>query len=625
MSICQTKIITTRNSIIFTNTDNCTNCWYGCDHSSGNCSGQCAHGFFGPKCEQECPQCLDCDKLSGDCVSCHDRHYGKRCEFKCNENCMVGCRISGDCYKCNEGFYGMTCNLTCPSPNCRNGCERHTGNCTGWGCDSGFWGTMCNKSCPQNCGFTSCHQKDGTCQTCKDGYSGKTCEERCNYEHCSLCQFDVTTCFNCYHGWWGEHCDKKCTEHCSHPYCSQHTGKCGKCDHGYHGPYCEGTCNSVCETCSDNNTCDTCKTGFYGEDCKQRCPIRCTDCERDGKCKVCNSGYFGEECRCELSQCASNKESFCSSCKNETSWYPQEKGCCPCSDYCSSNSGDLLCNQTGCINECKDGYFGKHCLEPCSEHCLEGVKETCNNETGECQNGCKKGWHLPNCDYNCSLHFPHCNSCKEYLDNKNKPYVVCETCELGYYKELYSGLCKPCEHCQGGNMCDGTIGYCKWGCQKGWYAKREHYLCENPCPDNCTGGICEEIGGKCKTGCRPGSYGPHCLILCPSGCLNSTCEFRSGKCVLGCVPGQRGAYCNESCNAQCGVRGCREDDGLCKAFYWAFKIVFRDITEINVQSHAVPIALVKPVTRQGFVQQGVFLDGLVYFVKYLCLHKVSKI
>lgn len=480
---------------------------------------------------------------------------------------MIGCRISGECYKCNEGFYGMSCNLTCPSPNCRNGCERHTGNCTGWGCDAGFWGTMCNRTCPQNCGFTSCHQKDGSCQTCKDGYSGRTCDKKCDFEHCSLCQFDVTTCFNCFNGWWGDHCDKKCTDHCSHPYCSQHTGKCGKCDEGYYGPYCEGTCNSACKTCSDNNTCDTCKKGFYGHDCKQRCPNRCEDCERDGKCKTCTVGYFGEGCRCELAQCTNRTNNSCFSCQNETTWYPFQNGCCPCSDNCNSTLDDFLCTSNGCVNDCKDDSFGKHCLTSCSVHCADGDNEKCNNETGNCLNGCKVGWYLPHCDFNCGLHFPHCSSCKEYTDNKNKPYVVCEACKLGYYKELYSGLCKPCEHCVGGNMCDGRIGFCKWGCEKGWYARGTRYRCEYPCPDNCTGGVCEEIGGKCKSGCRRGSYGPHCLKFCPNDCLNSTCAFESGECVLGCVPGKRNAYCNESCSSQCGAKGCRQDDASCKGLY----------------------------------------------------------
>lgn len=547
----------------FVDVSNCTNCWWGCDSYSGNCSGQCAHGYFGPRCDQDCFQCLDCDKNSGVCVSCHDRHYGDRCEFKCNENCMVGCKISGDCYKCNEGFYGKTCNLTCPSPNCRNGCERFTGNCTDWGCNAGFWGPLCNKTCPENCGFTSCHQVDGTCQTCKDGYSGKTCSEKCNYEHCSLCQFDVSTCFNCYHGWWGDHCDKRCTNHCSHPYCSQHTGKCGKCNAGYYGPYCDGTCKSVCETCSDNSTCDTCKTGFYGFDCTQKCPGHCETCARDGKCIECRAGYFGNGCKCELSQCNDISKGVCSNCKNEKTWFPSQNGCCPCSNNCNLNNEGPICNSTGCVAGCREGFIGKDCDVSCSEHCVEKNNSTCSNETGECLYGCKQGWHLPHCDFNCSLNFPHCKSCKEYTDNKNKPYVVCETCKLGYYKELYSGHCKPCENCDG-NMCDGTIGSCNWGCEKGWYAKGRRYLCEYPCPDKCLNGDCEGIGGKCKLGCQQGFYGSHCLEPCPSQCLNRTCELTRGNCLLGCVSGARGTYCNESCSSRCGVKGCRQDDGHCK-------------------------------------------------------------
>lgn len=100
---------------------------------------------------------MDCDKKSGVCVFCYDCYYGDRCEFKCNENCMVGCNIFGDCYKCNEGFYGKICNMICLFLNCCNGCERYIGNCIDWGCNVGFWGLFCNKMCLENCGFMFCY------------------------------------------------------------------------------------------------------------------------------------------------------------------------------------------------------------------------------------------------------------------------------------------------------------------------------------------------------------------------------------------------------------------------------------------------------------------------------------
>lgn len=98
------------------------------------------------------------------------------------------------------------------------------------------------------------------------------------------------------------------------------------------------------------------------------------------------------------------------------------------------------------------------------------------------------------------MNFFYCKLCKEYIDNKNKFYVVCEICKLGYYKELYFGYCKFCENCDS-NMCDGIIGLCNWGCEKGWYVKGRWYLCEYFCFDKCLNGDCEGIGGKCKFGC----------------------------------------------------------------------------------------------------------------------------
>ncbi|XP_076089848.1 uncharacterized protein LOC143061381 isoform X2 [Mytilus galloprovincialis] len=549
-------------------TDNCTNCWYGCDQMTGNCSGQCSHGHYSYKCEKECPSCYDCNKTTGDCTACRNRHYGSKCEYKCPEHCMVGCYISGKCYVCNEGYWGTFCNLTCPSPHCRNGCERYTGNCTAWGCYGGFWGNECNRTCPQNCGYPDgngfCHQPHGTCQTCESGYSGSRCTERCNYENCSLCQFDVTTCYNCVDGWYGDHCDKKCPSHCSTKSCLQHTGKCRKCQNGFYGPYCDGMCRTTCDTCSDAFTCDTCKPGFHGENCQELCENNCKTCRRDGKCKTCKNGYFGDRCSCRISECTNVTNDLCTDCKKSINWYPLKNGCCPCSEHCIRNNNEPLCNQTGCINGCAEKYYGDHCIETCSDNCAEGNFSACNNETGSCEKGCKHGWHLPMCDFNCSLHYPHCKKCHEYTDRNNEnPRATCHICKSGHYSEFLTSFCKPCENCID-DECDGAIGFCTKGCRQGWYAKRTRYLCENYCSENCADRMCDGIGGACINGCGLGFYGKHCETECPKECLSATCKNSTGDCTIGCNLGFYGYTCNSTCQSRCGHQGCNQENGHCK-------------------------------------------------------------
>lgn len=44
------------------------------------------------------------------------------------------------------------------------------------GCDVGFYGENCTK-CPNNCLNDTCQVQTGYCFYCKDGFSGRMCEE----------------------------------------------------------------------------------------------------------------------------------------------------------------------------------------------------------------------------------------------------------------------------------------------------------------------------------------------------------------------------------------------------------------------------------------------------------------
>lgn len=49
------------------------------------------------------------------------------------------------------------------------------------------------------------------------------------------------------------------------------------------------------------------------------------------------------------------------------------------------------------IIECKFGYYGKNCLNECSENCI--VPKRCDMVTGQCDGeGCKPGWKPTTCD-----------------------------------------------------------------------------------------------------------------------------------------------------------------------------------------------------------------------------------
>lgn len=46
--------------------------------------------------------------------------------------------------------------------------------------------------------------------------------------------------------------------------------------------------------------------------------------------------------------------------------------------------------------ECPIGYYGRNCLQQCSENCY--VTSRCDRVTGQCDRGCKPGWRTITCD-----------------------------------------------------------------------------------------------------------------------------------------------------------------------------------------------------------------------------------
>ncbi|WAR24546.1 hypothetical protein MAR_038215, partial [Mya arenaria] len=150
-------------------------------------------------------------------------------------------------------------------------------------------------------------------------------------------------------------------------------GCLGKCKPGYFGQYCEETCSKECLKKACNKSSGICKdcTRTYLEGCTQECGQGCREkdgfprCDRkSGKClNGCVFNHYGNFCNV--------------SCRN-----------------CKRNSSVVLCDSNGvCLYGCENGYWDKKCNSKCSANCESNAYENrCNSSTGECLNGCTRGW-----------------------------------------------------------------------------------------------------------------------------------------------------------------------------------------------------------------------------------------
>ncbi|WAR20333.1 SREC-like protein [Mya arenaria] len=177
----------------------------------------------------------------------------------------------------------------------------------------------------------------------------------------------------CKPGKFDTFCVRKCLETCSNGRCDKSSGLCNTCASGYHGKHCQKTCsdeclNGICDKSS--GICKNC-TQTYLENCSQECGEECQEkngfsqCDRQsGKClNGCNLYHYGHYC---------NK-----TCKN-----------------CKGNSSNSPCDINGvCQFGCENDYWDKKCNSKCSANC-KGYDhgKRCNSSTGECLNGCTRGW-----------------------------------------------------------------------------------------------------------------------------------------------------------------------------------------------------------------------------------------
>ncbi|VDO40683.1 unnamed protein product [Onchocerca flexuosa] len=302
----------------------------GCECASGYtgtiCEDQCPEGTWGLNCKNAC-ECDGqiCNRITGECdcpngAKCDDSCPAARkqlCTFDISSgrtsegihsilslSCLYFSLTNG-----NTGFYGPSCNLPCQMT-CSNGrCDRKYGYCS---CPAGYYGEKCDQICPRfnygrNCRHVcncekeyseGCEPKSGKC-ICKSGFYGPFCKRRCPV------------------GFYGQSCTKKC-ECAKNQECDSATGDCiRKCRPGYTGDDCQNPCpagtygyncvqkcacetgaSQVCHHVTGTCTCrPVCPSGLYGPNCQHECVCRNngTCNSKDGSC-ICPAGYYGAAC-----------------------------------------------------------------------------------------------------------------------------------------------------------------------------------------------------------------------------------------------------------------------------------------------------------------------------------------
>ncbi|KAK3591235.1 hypothetical protein CHS0354_010600 [Potamilus streckersoni] len=369
-----------------------------CDPRTGKCTDGCLVGYYGEFCNYICSQhCVNksCSSLNGNC-NCEEGWFGSRCDRECPVNCdeCDGFAVSNTCSRCQQGWYGTHCEIACPE-NClqepyRDRCDKVTGQCN-MGCYGSMYGKFCNKTCSPNC-IGKCDQLSGNCSNgCVSAWYGPTCEQKCS-SSCKdaspgfrICDRDNGTCyFGCENGRYGETCDKICSYNCKNQTCVMTSGDCVVCMKGFYGTYCSQQCQGHCM----ESECDKlsgictrgCVPGYFGIKCDQVCSPNCIDykCDRDsGYCvEGCIDGFYGNTC----SQIC-NKNCLNNTCQQTTG---------TCNQGCKSGYMGALC-----VQGCYSGFFGENCEKSCGQCINDGP---CLPTNGKCPQGCALGWGKDTCD-----------------------------------------------------------------------------------------------------------------------------------------------------------------------------------------------------------------------------------
>ncbi|XP_055869621.1 multiple epidermal growth factor-like domains protein 10 isoform X5 [Biomphalaria glabrata] len=242
-----------------------------------------------------------------------------------------------------------------------------------------------------------------------------------------------------------------------------------------------------------------------------------------------------------------------------------------CTKKCSLKCKDTYCEVSGKCVDCLVGFWAVDCTEACSSGCAGKV---CNQEDGNCTQGCEAGFYSPNCTQVCS------SGCAGNLCNMEGGDCT-QGCLTGYYTPDCS---KVCPNCLNDGKCDMDTGHCEEGCKKGYEPPtcenacpvgKYSFDCKENCPENCVDdcspdegqchGRCsnEYFGDSCEKKCPSGMYGLDCSSTCSAHCpLN--CTRDEGLCLM-CETGYYGQKCEYICNEGCLDNKCHQGNGSCYA------------------------------------------------------------
>ncbi|ELP83554.1 hypothetical protein EIN_069580, partial [Entamoeba invadens IP1] len=479
------------------NSTNCIKCVNGespVDSKCYNCSGY--------------TNCANCDATK--CISCQQNCYLENANCKLCSTKYEGCSLCdlNTCKECAEGYF-MTETGICSK--CVTNCAKCSNTTHCETCEEGFMviGNACG-TCESYGECSQCNSEQ--CVICKSGYFNNNgycyrCVENCldciNNNTCTKCSADLKfkedekNCTECptttnYFVDEKNTC-KKCKSECTK--CTT-LDKCSECITGYFvdsTSHCVDCVTKGCLTC-DAIKCLSCALGEV-VDSLGKCSIcsvatnsaNCVKCHNEGSsvvCDACKDGFFMDDTKTKCITCdrcgdlgcqiATQK---CYNCENSTDILID--GICKEMGTCKTRGDNGKCS------ECIDNYIlvGSKCVQITTEtsnvvmyngktilasdvNCsaIDSTKKTCTL--------CDEDYYINNgmC-MQCTDIYDSCISCG-YMKIENYKQVICSTCTVGYYPDIY---CKQCTDMNGCKMC-------------------VNYLNENETSTkNCT----ESVSGRC--------------------------------------------------------------------------------------------------------------------------------
>nr|XP_033815617.1 laminin subunit beta-4 isoform X2 [Geotrypetes seraphini] len=429
-----------------------------CERLIASMSARMHNGAVPCRCSEQGSLGLSCTKFGGQC-ECKPNVTGRCCN-----TCAVGTYGFGPqgCSPCNcstQGSFSTLCDQISGQCLCRSEIDgRRCDQCL-----SGYFGFPSCRPCQCNSYAELCHPETGVCQNCKGFTAGPNCErcadgyygnpptrEACRpcmcpdsptgiryFAHsCSLDRQSSEIVCNCREGYSGKRCDecppgfhgspRQTGEQCLPCPCNNNiditdpeacdnvTGECLKCLHNTHG-----------------RSCQFCRPGYFGSALTQTC-TECVCSSLGTRPGPCPSKDSEKECTCDQTgQCPCLPNIIGLSCDQCASGYwnmAAGTGCQPC-DCDLKNSQGNQCNQFTGQCPCKGGFAGKQCSE-CEE-----------NYYGNPQLGCilckcnLEGTNRPPCDRITGS----CN-CRVGVTGR-----LCDQCARGFSQEFPT--CPPCHPC----------------------------------------------------------------------------------------------------------------------------------------------------------------------------------